>query len=822
MQQHLRAQRQQNEGQGAVRAGTSNVSDSNITPDDRTVIAQEGSAVPGSRRSSRREVGLTSGDILNGIYRVDRFIARGGMGEVFEGVNIASDERVAIKAMRSHLVDDPKVLAMFRKEAQVLTRIAHSAIVQYRVLARDPDLDLYYIVTDYIDGDPLSAHLDGTLPGTGRIVQLAKRLAGGLETAHEYGAVHRDMSPDNILLPEGRLERAKIIDFGIAKSLDISAETIVGDGFAGKLGYVAPEQFGDFDRQVGPWTDVYSTALVLLAFARGQAPDMGRTLSEAVERRREGPDLSDLPTQLEPLLRRMLVPDPQFRIRSMLDVLSALDAITVGEGDDAPSAVTPPAATIYSAEDKRINMPQSPGAAPATTFVPADPPAKTTSESARPTYPPRARRRLGRYAAIGGAVLILFIGLFAAVHLMVFQEKSKTPALVAQVSAPKPVPPVALATLATPDLSSFLATMPCSWVHSRGAGGDPVQLSGGTLDPTTLDDRVTAKLRSGGAANAVVTSAGVLQVPSDRCDLVDAMKRFDSPNTAQSFDLISATSQMSLVPNEPGCPGGPGARAEVTVVERDPSKDFALIAILSSGALHQIVGSRAEFERLQKQHPGLFQDLGDGRFQISECYRTAGGVGLVLIDASSPINLGLQSGVTAEPAVGIAAQVGLQGQNNGWRTRSVWVRIDPPAPTLSVAPGPGAPVAIVPSGAGGLTPVANMASPVAAPLAPTAIATAAAPDEALRPAVKLRAGTTGAEDFAACRRYTGQRWEELGYSSRAACVVRIFTNRCEINNGQFGNSPLRRYNGQIQVQRGMRWSAVARADECAAAPSAVH
>jgi serine/threonine-protein kinase len=204
-----------------------------------------------------RDAALAAGDMLNGIYKVERFIARGGMGEVFEGVNVETDERVAIKAIRSHLASDPRIVALFRKEARVLTHIAHPAIVQYRVFARDPQLDLHYIVTDFINGEPITRYLDRERPSLSDVVVLARRLASGLEAAHDHGAIHRDMSPDNILLPDGRIDRAKIIDFGIAKSLDLSAETVVGEGFAGKLGYVAPEQFGDFGRQIGPWTDVF-------------------------------------------------------------------------------------------------------------------------------------------------------------------------------------------------------------------------------------------------------------------------------------------------------------------------------------------------------------------------------------------------------------------------------------------------------------------------------------------------------------------------------------------------------------------------------------
>src|SRR5215469_975382 len=105
-----------------------------------------------ARTSAELPPGRVSiGAILNGIYEVKRLIGRGGMGEVYEGININSDERVAIKVMLPQLAADAKVQAMFRKEARTLTRLAHPAVVQYRVLAHEPQLNVLYIVTEVVD-----------------------------------------------------------------------------------------------------------------------------------------------------------------------------------------------------------------------------------------------------------------------------------------------------------------------------------------------------------------------------------------------------------------------------------------------------------------------------------------------------------------------------------------------------------------------------------------------------------------------------------------------------------------------------------------------
>ena len=88
--------------------------------------------------------------------------------------------------------------------------------------------------------------------------------------------MHRDLSPDNIILPGGKVERAKIIDFGIARSATIGGETLIGGSFAGKYNYVSPEQLGLFGGDVKEHSDIYSLGLVLAAAMRGKPHRHGR------------------------------------------------------------------------------------------------------------------------------------------------------------------------------------------------------------------------------------------------------------------------------------------------------------------------------------------------------------------------------------------------------------------------------------------------------------------------------------------------------------------------------------------------------------------
>ena len=119
-------------------------------------------------RRARDAVGIKVGDILNHIFEVKRFLARGGMGEVFEGCNVHTEEKVAIKVMLPALAGDEKVIAMFRKEARTLTKLHHQALVEYRVLAQEPRAPRPLHRHRYIEGTNLSAAFGTLKPSPGR------------------------------------------------------------------------------------------------------------------------------------------------------------------------------------------------------------------------------------------------------------------------------------------------------------------------------------------------------------------------------------------------------------------------------------------------------------------------------------------------------------------------------------------------------------------------------------------------------------------------------------------------------------------------------
>src|SRR5260370_2387584 len=263
---------------------------------------------------------LAPGTRLNGIFEIDQRIAAGGMGEIYRGHAIETGDPVAIKVMRTDLADNAMAMALFRKEASALHNIHHEAIVRSYASSNDTGPGRLYLPMEFVDGQPLSDLLRrGPLDFTAvRVLQ--ERLAAGLNAAHQHGIVHRDLSPDNVLITAGDLAKAKIIDFGIARSTRGGDGTIIGSGFAGKYNYVSPEQLGLFGGDVTTKSDIYSLGLVLAECLAGRPIDLGGTQFEGLAKRRVVPDLRAVDPRFRPLLEKMLQPNPADRPDSMAAV----------------------------------------------------------------------------------------------------------------------------------------------------------------------------------------------------------------------------------------------------------------------------------------------------------------------------------------------------------------------------------------------------------------------------------------------------------------------------------------------------------------------
>ncbi|WP_422366238.1 protein kinase domain-containing protein [Pelagibius sp.] len=319
---------------------------------------------PDRGREGPRSVGSTGGGdsglagtfapgtLISFTYRVEALLARGGMGEVYRTTHTEIGTQHAIKIVRPDLANDDKIMELFRREASVLRTVREDAIVGYDGVLRDEE-GRVYLVMEFVDGPSLTEYLTGGTLTPQEVRDLRDRLARGLAAAHDKGVIHRDMSPDNIILGEGKLSQAKIIDFGIAKLADSSATTIIGDDFAGRYAYASPEQIGLYGGQVDARSDIYSLGLVLATAGTGKALNMGEiseSLVSVIEARKRIPDFSSVPESLRNELGAMLQPDPADRPQSMREVIGLDSRLDSAGPQAAPEQKQQAPAAPLSAE----------------------------------------------------------------------------------------------------------------------------------------------------------------------------------------------------------------------------------------------------------------------------------------------------------------------------------------------------------------------------------------------------------------------------------------------------------------------------------------
>jgi hypothetical protein len=473
----------------------------------------------GPRSSPRRDTGgskIEPGLLLGHTWVVEEFLGRGGMGEVWRCRHVELGSEHAIKIILPELANEPNFVALFKEEARRLSRLQSDAIVRYEGLFRD-EWGRQYLVMEFVDGPSLSSVLKNGRPSVHEIRQLLNRVALGLAAAHDQGILHRDVSPDNIILPEGRIEGAKIIDFGIAKSLRPGDVTLIGSKFAGKNAFVSPEQAGLFGGHVDARSDIYCLGLVLAATALGfgRHLDMGSSPVSIIEARRSVPDLREIPPGLRSLLTWMLQPDPSRRPQSIRALLARARGMLAGnETSDTVSSPLPyRGAPSQPASDTMAR-------APLAAVSDADRlDARRTRRTAGKTRGPRRRRRWG--IAAGGAIAAIA----AAVASYYYYDRYHPRIPVANLGGI-----AAEARAAIRDSCALLDVR----VKPDGSGG-ALRIAGvvGGVDESA---RLDAVLRQVPSVSRVVDEA--LQVPSSRCPALRTLAAILQDREARGLQIV--------------------------------------------------------------------------------------------------------------------------------------------------------------------------------------------------------------------------------------------------------------------------------------------
>jgi eukaryotic-like serine/threonine-protein kinase len=251
-------------------------------------------------------------------YELTELVGTGGMSSVYKAHDTLLERNVALKILHDHYSDDDEFVERFKREARAVAQLSHPNIVT--VIDRGEAGGRQFIVFEYIDGENLKERLvrSGRLPVEDTL-ELGLEIAHGLAYAHQYGLVHRDVKPQNVLLNgDGR---AKVTDFGIARSLDVEHGVTQTGTVLGTSNYIAPEQASG--QPVDAQTDVYSLGVVLYELLAGDVPFPGENfVSVAMKHVNEPPPnlldvRPDVPLRVAAAVDRALEKDATQRFSSM-------------------------------------------------------------------------------------------------------------------------------------------------------------------------------------------------------------------------------------------------------------------------------------------------------------------------------------------------------------------------------------------------------------------------------------------------------------------------------------------------------------------------
>ncbi len=292
-----------------------------------------------------RKLGSTflPGELVAGRYRIERFIAKGGMGEVYDAFDTALGDHVALKTIRPDVAHDESALERFKREIHLARQVTHRNVCRIHdlgshssespVAALYPRGEILFVSMELLRGETLAERITEKGPmSEAEALPILRQMAAALDAAHKAGIVHRDFKSANVVLVQGDGEtRAVVTDFGLARAShrESGATLTVAGAVMGSPAYMAPEQVEGSGTT--PAVDVYALGIVVFEMVTGRLPFRGESpLSTAIKRLTEAPPKpSELKPGLDPRwdagILRALARKPEERFKSAGDFLSAVD-----------------------------------------------------------------------------------------------------------------------------------------------------------------------------------------------------------------------------------------------------------------------------------------------------------------------------------------------------------------------------------------------------------------------------------------------------------------------------------------------------------------
>ncbi|MFY9223767.1 MAG: serine/threonine-protein kinase [Blastocatellia bacterium] len=268
------------------------------------------------------------GKVLNQTYRIDSQVALGGMGAVFRGTQISTNEVIAIKVISPHLTANGVFVKRFQREAKVGAILSHPNIVKVHEFGETPE-GILFMAMEFIEGKTLDEYITHSSPlNVMRALEILRPLSEALDTAHKRNILHRDLKPANVLIAkdsQGK-EAIKLVDFGLVKLLQPDSEITAGSNLTamgeacGTPYYMSPEQI--IGQQLGPTADIYSLGIILYQMLTGKMPIESSNVRQilAIKINQDPPVASQkfpfIPKVLDPVLQTALSRDPRKRYQT--------------------------------------------------------------------------------------------------------------------------------------------------------------------------------------------------------------------------------------------------------------------------------------------------------------------------------------------------------------------------------------------------------------------------------------------------------------------------------------------------------------------------